>query len=128
MPQPELRCCIGSPIYGLRSLHSPRTAQGPESPPAVDPEVFDPVRAPLHPLAQRQVRRRRSGAKNLEQHSQTFVESMSEQGASGDGAPSSEEGAWGGAPMAGSASSRAGVRAEREAWGCGTGGAVRGPG
>lgn len=94
----------------------------------MDPEVFDPVQAPLRPLAQCQVRRRRSGAQSLEQHSQAFAESMSEQGASGEGAASSEEGAWGGAPEAGSASPRAGVRAEREAWGCGTEGAARGPG
>ncbi|CAI9165726.1 unnamed protein product [Rangifer tarandus platyrhynchus] len=128
MPQPELRCCRGSPISGLRSLHGPRTARGPESPPAVDPEVFNPVWAPLHPLVQCPVRRRRSGAQNLEQHSQAFAESMSEQGASGEGAASSEEGAWGGAPVAGSTSPRAGPRAEREAGGCGTGGAARGPG
>ena len=78
MPQPELRCCRGSPVSGLRSLHGPRTDQGPQSPPVVDPEVFDPVRAPLCPLAQCQVRRRCSGAQNLEQHSQAFAESLSE--------------------------------------------------
>ena len=78
-PQPEPRCFRGSPASSLRSLHGPRMARGPERPPEVDPEGSDLVRAPLHSLAQHQVGRRRSGAKNLEQHSQTFVESMSEQ-------------------------------------------------
>lgn len=127
-PQPEPRCFGGSPASGLCSLHGPRTARGPKRPPAVDSEGSDLVRAPLHPLAQHQVGRRRSGAKNLEQHSQTFVESMSEQGASGDRAPSSEEGAWAGAPRAESASPRAGVRTGREAWGRGSGWGAGGPG
>lgn len=146
LPSPCRRRWLGRPSEPRSpEAHPPPVSaactatDGARRPPAVDSGGLALVRAPLHPCSAPGWKGR-SGAKNLEQHSQTFVESMSEQGASGDRAPSVRRVPGQGHPGQKSASPKGRVRTGRESvgtwlsvgWGAGwwawVAGSRRGPG